>query len=60
MFFCALAYTSRVQNKRKQVLQAIFVLFEDIIRSDFYLTVFAATSGNLVIQVQHGFSLKKN
>ena len=24
------------------------------------LTVFAATSGNLVIQVQHGFSLKKN
>ena len=25
----------------------------------FYLTVFAATSGNLVIQVQHGFSFKK-
>ena len=23
------------------------------------LTVFAATSGNLVIQVQHGFSFKK-
>ena len=28
-------------------------------RTSIWLTVIAATSGNLVIQVQHGFSLKK-